>query len=203
MAANTSVATRSSGARMPQKSKTFRTIVHLLASLRMQYCHSVPFATRSGRTPAASGDFCGLPPTSWHRLFTQLPIRGILGSPGRSKSQQLVSDSCNKRSIRGVAKGQKCLCPTRIGLGTGPRGGACYRELPRIPLLGNSVNKGKNRKGRVHNAPALVDTATLLRRTQGYSCARSRTCEVLRSRGHSSCLGYKRHPRSPRPRCSP
>src|SRR5215207_2275093 len=55
MAANTSVATRSSAARMPQKSKTFRTIVDLLASLGMQYCHSVPFATSSGRTPPASG----------------------------------------------------------------------------------------------------------------------------------------------------
>jgi hypothetical protein len=46
----------------------------------MQYCHSVPFATSSGRTPAASGDSCGLPPTSWHPLFTQLPIREILPS---------------------------------------------------------------------------------------------------------------------------
>src|SRR5215217_2258947 len=79
-------------------------------------------------------------------LFTGVRGREILGSPGRSESQQLVSDSCNKRSIRGVAKGQKCLCPTRIGLGTGPRGGACYRELRRITLfLGTLVNRGKKR----------------------------------------------------------
>jgi hypothetical protein len=70
-------------------------------------------------------------------------IREILGSPGRSESQLLVSDSCNKRSIRGVAKGKKCLCPTRIGLGTGPRGGDCYSELRRILLLRRSVNKGQ------------------------------------------------------------
>src|SRR5215217_4518605 len=67
--------------------------------------------------------------------FSDTLIREILGSPGRSESQQLVSDFCNKRSIRGVAKGQKCLCPTRIGLGTGPRGGDCYRELRRIPIF--------------------------------------------------------------------
>src|SRR5829696_8096345 len=71
-------------------------------------------------------------------LFTGVRGREILGSPGRSESQQLVSDSCNKRSIRGVAKGQKCLCPTCIGLGTGPCRGDCYRELPRIPLMGSS-----------------------------------------------------------------
>ena len=65
--------------------------------------------------------------------------REILGSPGRSESQLLVTDSCNKRSIRGVAKGQKCLCPTCIGLGTGPRGGDCYSELPRMHLLGSWV----------------------------------------------------------------
>src|SRR5215217_4159156 len=70
-----------------------------------------------------------------YALIHQRPRREILGSPGRSESQQLVSDSCNKRSIRGVAKGQKCLCPTRIGLGTGPRGGDCYRELRRIPIF--------------------------------------------------------------------
>src|SRR5215212_1374520 len=78
-------------------------------------------------------------------LFTGVRGRGILGSPGRSESQLLVSDSCNKRSIRGVAKGQKCLCLTRIGLGTGPRGGDCYRELPRILLLRRWVNKAKKK----------------------------------------------------------
>src|SRR5215203_326816 len=38
-------------------------------------------------------------------------------------------------------------------LGWGGEGGDCYCELPRIPLLGNSVNKGK-RKGRGFYAPA-------------------------------------------------
>src|SRR5215218_1034904 len=94
-------------------------------------------------------------------LFSGVRRRGILGSSGRSESQLLVSDSCNKRSIRGVAKGQKCLCPTCIGLGTGPRGGDCYRELPRIPFFMRSwANKSKKRNvgGFVAQTPASSKT---------------------------------------------
>ena len=43
------------------------------------------------------------------------------------------------------------LSPTPIPLGAGPRGGDCYHELPRIPLLRTTVNKGK-KKGRSYNA---------------------------------------------------
>jgi len=46
-------------------------------------------------------------------------------------------------------EGQKGHRAGPIPLGPGQKGGACYRELPRIPLfLGTSVNKGKKRKDR-------------------------------------------------------
>jgi hypothetical protein len=33
------------------------------------------------------------------------------------------------------------LSPVPIGIGMGVCGGACYRELPRIPILGTKVNR--------------------------------------------------------------
>jgi len=65
----------------------------------------------------------------------------ILGSRGRSKSQPLVSDYSNKHSIRGGAEGQVLLSPAPIGIGQGRCEQPCYRELRRILLLGNSVNR--------------------------------------------------------------
>jgi len=35
------------------------------------------------------------------------------------------------------------LYPVPIGIGTELSGGDCYRELPRIPIPRNTVNKGK------------------------------------------------------------
>src|SRR5829696_7362956 len=89
-------------------------------------------------------------------LFTGVRGREILGSPGRSESQQLVSDSCNKRNIRSVAKGQKCLCPTCIGLGTGPCGGDCYRELRRIHIPRTSVNRAIKRRRNSRSGSMVV-----------------------------------------------
>jgi hypothetical protein len=44
-------------------------------------------------------------------------------------------------------KAKKWLSPTRIGIGPGPRGEDCYRELPRILLPRTWVNKNR-RNGR-------------------------------------------------------
>src|SRR5215216_5344400 len=115
--------------------------------------------------------------------------REILGSPGRSESQQLVSDFCNKRSIRGVAKGQKCLCPTRIGLGTGPRGGDCYRELPRIPLPRTPVNKGKKEgRGCPKPRPSARDALAYLEEPCLLLCE-GVARQVLRPRGDHRLVG--------------
>src|SRR5215213_10058222 len=76
-------------------------------------------------------------------------------------------------------------------------------EVLRIPLPRTPVNKGSKAKGRGVMDPALVDTATLLR-TQGCSDAPFGFAVLpARTRGHSSCLGYKRHLRSPQLRCLP
>src|SRR5215217_4049420 len=122
-------------------------------------------------------------------LFTGVRGREILGSPGRSESQQLVSDSCNKRSIRGVAKGQKCLCPTRIGLGTGPRGGDCYRELPRIPLPRTPVNKGKKEgRGCPKPRPSARDALAYLEEPCLLLCE-GVARQVVRPRGDHRLVG--------------
>jgi hypothetical protein len=71
----------------------------------------------------------------------------ILGSPDRSKSQQLVSNPSNKRSIRVGQRAKMQLYTTWIGLREGPRGGDCYGELPRILLPRTRVNKGEKGQG--------------------------------------------------------
>src|SRR5829696_737421 len=71
----------------------------------------------------------------------ELEPHEILGSLGRSKSQQLVSNSRNICSIRDEAEGQKQLSGAHLRARVGQRGKACYRELPRIPLPRTWVNR--------------------------------------------------------------
>ena len=79
----------------------------------------------------------------------------ILGRSDCSESQPLVTNPRYGCSYR-AGDGEE-ITP-RAGLGPEERGygGAdCYCELPRIPLLGTSVNKGKKRAGQSIVALAL------------------------------------------------
>jgi hypothetical protein len=48
------------------------------------------------------------------------------------------------------------LHPVPIGIGLGRGGGACNRELPRIPIPRTPVNKGKKRGPVLIYAPASL-----------------------------------------------
>src|ERR687890_614285 len=73
-------------------------------------------------------------------LFTGVRGRGILGSRTRSKSQQFVTDSRTKRSIRGRAARLLVLATPDRYRGAGQGGADCYPELRRILLPRTSVN---------------------------------------------------------------
>src|SRR5215207_4574616 len=74
-------------------------------------------------------------------------MREILAKLNRSKSQQLVTNPrhrCSHLQTDRDLTGANSVLST---LDRGYEGEDCYRELPRMLLLGTSVNKGKE-KGR-------------------------------------------------------
>src|SRR5215203_5633364 len=70
--------------------------------------------------------------------------RKILVKSGGSKSQPLDTNPRHECSQRGPI-GTRNTAPHRPdGLRSPPSGGACYRELPRIPLPRTPVNRGES-----------------------------------------------------------
>src|SRR5918993_5598060 len=72
--------------------------------------------------------------------------RKILVKSGRSKSQPLDTNPRHECSQRGPIGARNTAPPRPDGLRSPPSGGACYRELRRIPLPRNPMNKVNEHK---------------------------------------------------------
>src|SRR5215203_5529451 len=120
-------------------------ILPVLAVFRPRFS-SVPF-----------GPFVG-----WLVGFTPrlrgFPCGEILGSRERSKSQPLATIPRYRCDYPpwGRAKSQLRAVPMRLG--PVESGGACYREVRRIPLLSTWVNKGmKKGRARPHSNATVAE----------------------------------------------
>src|SRR5215207_2278172 len=78
----------------------------------------------------------------------------ILGKFGCYKSQQLVTSGCDGCCYVRQFGGWWGVSAVLYGMSRGMAGGECNRELPRIHLPGNTVNKGKRKAG-ADGTPAL------------------------------------------------
>src|SRR5215218_771384 len=82
--------------------------------------------------------------------------RKILVKSGGSKSQPLDTNPRHECSQRGPIGARNTAPPRPDGLRSPPNGGACYRELPRIPLPRTWMNKGKKKGRSVEIRPSVV-----------------------------------------------
>jgi hypothetical protein len=84
------------------------------------------------------------------------------------------------------------LHPVPIGIGLGRGGGACNRELPRIPIPRTPVNKGKKRGPVLIYAPALASSAGWLPRQRASFSYR---CRLASAAAGAGCAMVTRHDR--------